>query len=476
MVRITRRGLLSSGAAAGILASSGLPLYAAGRRGGALRVGLAGASLADNWDSRGHRDAFMMVAAHGCVFDCLTEIAADGSLRGELAEGWEANARATEWTFRLRRGVTFHDGQPFTAEDVIASFARHKSPVGLSPAAPIVERIDRMQALASDILKITLTDPDPDFPILLSDPRLVILPANSMDTALRDGIGTGLYRVKRFEPGHLLRAERVASHYKDDQAGWFDEVTLRAMNDPRERAEALAAGRIDVANRLSAGGQGASITSVGGNQFYALHRPTDARHPLSDSRLWQALRSGLNRSALSQHLGGTHVGRDSPLGPANALGISGRDPATLDPAATQRLLEAAGVGALSLELCAPVDLECAPYNEVIGTGVPVALPPLHLTRHFGRPTEDWSLASAGTWPGVSTDLPRRLSALRHEEATTRQAGHIALQRTLQDEAPAIIPVFADYTATVSDSVARPVAMGNIWELDNARFIERWWMA
>ena len=100
---ISRRGLLKTGVAAGVLGLTGMPLQAQQKRGGKLTAGLSGANTSDSWDSRTHSDIFMLASAHGTVFDCLTEVAADGSLQGELAESWEASADAKTWTFNLRR-------------------------------------------------------------------------------------------------------------------------------------------------------------------------------------------------------------------------------------------------------------------------------------------------------------------------------------------------------------------------------------
>ena len=69
------------------------------------------ANTTDSWDGRTHADVFMQVAAMGGVFDCITEIAADGSLVGELAESWEASVDLATWTFNLRKGVEFHNGK-----------------------------------------------------------------------------------------------------------------------------------------------------------------------------------------------------------------------------------------------------------------------------------------------------------------------------------------------------------------------------
>ncbi|MEM6465696.1 MAG: ABC transporter substrate-binding protein, partial [Pseudomonadota bacterium] len=138
---LDRRGLLKTGAAAGVLAASGLPLRAQPKSGGTLRLGLAGANTSDSWDGRTHSDTFMILMGHGTVFDCLTEVAADGSLKGELAESWEASPDAKVWTFNLRQGVTFHNGKPFGADDVIESLKLHTAEDAKSAAKPIVEAI-----------------------------------------------------------------------------------------------------------------------------------------------------------------------------------------------------------------------------------------------------------------------------------------------------------------------------------------------
>src|SRR6056297_1269757 len=145
MTRISRRGLLTTGAAAGVLAASGLPLRAQAKKGGRLRVALSGSNSSDNWDARTHSDIFMQAAAQGAVFDSLTEVAADGSLVGELATEWEATPDAKVWTFDLRQGVTFHNGKPFGADDVIESLQMHVAEGAKSAAEPLVSAITEMK-------------------------------------------------------------------------------------------------------------------------------------------------------------------------------------------------------------------------------------------------------------------------------------------------------------------------------------------
>lgn len=230
--QIDRRALFSSAAAAALLAATGVSAAGAPRQGGRLRMALSGAARSDSWTSGG--GLFMQVARQGVVFDTLTEVAADGTLRAELATGWRASDDARNWVFDLRPGVTFHDGTPFTADDVVASLA------------PQLEA--GVEVVSPSQVRVTLDVPAPSLPLLLSQPEYVIRPAHAPDA----GIGTGLYRVKDFTPGQRLLATRVAEHYKDGQAGWFDSVELTSIPSQTVRGQALREYLVDVAELTDA--------------------------------------------------------------------------------------------------------------------------------------------------------------------------------------------------------------------------------
>ncbi len=241
----SRRRLLTGGLAAAMVAATGLPAQALGRSGGRLVAGLSGGAAADSWDGRSHDGLFMQAVSHGAVHDCLTEVAADGTLRGELAVGWDASADARDWRFELRPGVRFHDGTPLTATDVVASLSRHRTG---SPMAPLLAEMQALEAASPGAVRIALREGNPDLPYLLSDPHLVIQP----EAAPASGIGTGLYRVAVFEPGARFVGRRVAEHWKDGQAGWADEVEMLALDPLSARLAALRSGRVDVIDGLGA--------------------------------------------------------------------------------------------------------------------------------------------------------------------------------------------------------------------------------
>lgn len=227
---LDRRALFATGAAAALLAATGVCAGPLPHRGGKLRLALSGARRDDDWVQGD--GLFMQVARAGLVYETLTEIAADGTLRGELATGWQSSGDALRWRFDLREGVTFHDGAPFTAADVVHSLAA----------------LGDVRATVPHRVEITLNAPDPALPFALATAAHVIRPAHAPDA----GIGTGLYQLRRFAAGQQVIADRVARHHKDGQAGWFDTVELVSVPSASVRAQALAEYLVDGADLTDA--------------------------------------------------------------------------------------------------------------------------------------------------------------------------------------------------------------------------------
>lgn len=234
-----RRALFATGAAAALLAATGVSAQASPVRQGRFRAALSGATRTDCFDTRQVSGLFMQVATAGAVFDTLTEVAADGTLHGELLTAWEGDAQGRVWTLSLRDGVDFHDGTRFSAQDVVASLDLHR--------ATMLADVMRVRVIDALHVSVELRSGDPDFPYRLSDPRLVMYPALNTDVAMAQGIGTGLYQVQRFQPGRHFLGQRVSRHYKDGRAGWFETVELVALSSSAVRAEALRDSYVDAA-------------------------------------------------------------------------------------------------------------------------------------------------------------------------------------------------------------------------------------
>ena len=209
--RISRRALIGSGAVASAFAVSGVPAGATPRRGGALRIATPDSEIFDR------------LIAPGAAFDCLTEIAGDGALRGELAENWSADAGGLGWKFTLRADARFHDGRPVEAADAAAVLRAR-----IAEGHPALAHVSRVLCGADGRqIAVRLTEPDPQFPLKLADPALVIRPRDG-----RTGAGSGLYRVVEEGPGRRVRLTRVDGHPRDARGGWFDRLEIIGLDDP----------------------------------------------------------------------------------------------------------------------------------------------------------------------------------------------------------------------------------------------------
>lgn len=231
MTRLDRRALFTSGAAAALLAATGVSLEAAPRPGGRLRLAVP------------RDDGSLAAVARGAVFDTLTEIGPDGVLRPELATAWHGSADARIWRFDLRGGVAFHDGTALEVQDVVDSLAAHAA----HAARPALSDLLRAEATGPLSLRLELAQGNPDLPYHLAGSDLIVGPGGRVDGPLAQAVGTGAYRVERAQPDRHFLGRKVDGHYKQGQAGWADSVEIIVIPDAAVRAEALRDGYVDVA-------------------------------------------------------------------------------------------------------------------------------------------------------------------------------------------------------------------------------------
>lgn len=206
-MRIDRRALFTSATAATLLAATGVSAAARPKSGGQLRIALP-------------RDGSDGVLVRGAVRSNLTEIAADGTLQGELATSWTSTGDGRLWRFELTKALD-HTGQYVTSQNVASAL--------------------RLGGFAADAdgsaITIELDAPDPQLPLALAQSGAALDLPN----------GTGTYSVQRFEPGRGFLLTREAKAFKIGRAGWADTVEAVVIPDAHVRAEALLDGFVDVA-------------------------------------------------------------------------------------------------------------------------------------------------------------------------------------------------------------------------------------
>ena len=509
-----RRQTLAMGAAsvAALSASTHAAKAATPNRGGTLRVGASGANTSDTFDGATHADFFTQLIGFGTVFDCLTEVAPDGSLRGELAESWEASEGADVWTFRLRE-AEFHNGKSFGADDMIESLMHHAGDDSKSAAKPLVSPITDMKKMDDRTVRITLAQGNADFPYLMSDYHVLMYPAGMKDEAIEKGIGTGAYMTENFDAGVRFLGKRNPNDYRDDR-GYFDSVEYIAINDSGARINALVTGEVDVINkiepksvRLLERNRRIVMNEVTGNQHYTFPMHTNAA-PFADNNVRMALKHAINRAEMVEKVLSGHgaVANDHPIGPANQFFNAELEQREYDPEKAKFFLKQAGLDSLDIDLSVAdaafpgaVDAGALFQETAKASGININLvrepndgywsnvwlkKPFCACYWSGRATEDWMFNTAyeAGVPWNDTfweheEFNKMLFAARVElDQAKRGEIYGEMQQIVRDEGGAIIPMYANYIDAASDKLVKPEAVSNVWQMDGCRIAERWWFA
>ena len=228
--------------------------------------------------------------------------------RPQLAEGWEPNAKADVWTFRLRRGVRFHDGTRFTAGDVVYSFRRLLDPATASPGAGTLAFLDPdgIRAVGDYTVRVRLAQPNADLPLSLITRQSYIVPDGATkDDLRREANGTGAFRVEEFDPGQGPTIFERNKRYWGS-ATKSDVLRLVSISEPAARVAALKRGQVDIIedppgtelNSLKAGPGTRIVTQVKGN-MEVIAMQMDVQ-PFNDVRVRQALKLAMDRKKMLQ--------------------------------------------------------------------------------------------------------------------------------------------------------------------------------
>jgi peptide/nickel transport system substrate-binding protein len=179
------------------------------------------------------------------IYDRLVRRDENGMPIPRLAVSWEADATAQRWTFKLREGVTFHDGKPFTSADVAYTFKHIFDPELESPLAAVLELVDIEALETPDDLTIVfnLKSGHADFTLLLTDYRARVIPEGSLDTIEENPIGTGPFKLKRADI-YGTSVFVANDDYWDGKPG-LARIELIGIADMEARVQSLLAGQTD---------------------------------------------------------------------------------------------------------------------------------------------------------------------------------------------------------------------------------------
>ena len=515
---MSRRGFLygvGAGGVAGLAGSSfALPASAQtmAKKGGILRFGLAGANTTDSLDPGLAWDDFMMLLTYGGLRNSLVELDADANPVADLAESWDSSADARVWTFKLRQGVEFHNGRSMTVDDVIASINHHRGPNSTSLAKSIFEQIEEVDA-DGELLRVTLAQGNVDFPILLSDYHVGIMPANDDGTVdWQSGLGTGGYVLRHFEAGVRAETTRFSNYWKEGRAH-ADEVHLIAINDVTARQNALLTGQIDAMNRvdlktlsLLKRNAAVHILEVAGYQHATMPMLTNVA-PFDNADLRKALKFSIDREQWVSSLlrGHGSVGNDHPIPEGQKFFNDELSRRAYDPDQAKFHLKAAGYDRIELDLSAAdaafagaVDGAVLFRESAAAAGIDInvvrepndgywsnvwAKKPFCTCYWTGRSTPDaiFSLiyaegASFGDTNWQNDRFNELLVAARTEfDEARRKDMYGEMQLLLNEDGGTVVPMFMNYVHGLSATVGAPEAVNQDMPLDGMKAMERWWI-
>jgi peptide/nickel transport system substrate-binding protein len=325
-----------------------------GGKGGQLIHGATGGGSKDTLDPHQPVTAADIARCNN-LFEPLLFWNNNYELEAALAESVEPSADAKTWTVNMRQGVTFHNGQPVTAEDAWLSIRRVADPKApLSAGGQLSQIIDFESSKVVDdaTLQIVLNTPYALLDSLLAEYTLGIIPGGEFDPA--DPIGTGAFAYKSFEAGKTSTFTRYDDYWGD--AALLDELVIQDFSDDNAKVNAFQANQIQTLDNLpynlieTIKGAGGGVLEADGGQWVPFTMRVD-QSPFDDVRVRQAMRLIVDRQALiDQTLSGYGtLGNDlyAPLDVAYASDLPQREQ---DIEQAKSLLASAGADGLQVEL------------------------------------------------------------------------------------------------------------------------------
>lgn len=332
---------------------------------GELTIALASepSSIDPHFHNLGPNNALARV-----IFDRLIMPDETQKLRPGLAVSWKP-IDDTTWEFKLRKGVKFHDGSPFTADDVVFTFQRAPDVEGSPSSFGTYMKGKQVTRIDDHTVHIKTERPYPLMPNDMSTFSIVSRKhgegAKTPDyNSGKATIGTGAYKFVEYLPGDRIVLERN-ENYWGDKPEWT-KVTLKAIKSGPSRVAALLAGDVDLIaqtptvdiERLK---KDPKLTLSQGisNRVIYLHLDHDRdaspfveakdggeiTNPLKDQRVRMAISQAINRDAIvSRVMEGIAI-KAGQLLPEGFFGRSANlKPVQYDPEMAKRNLSKAGVG------------------------------------------------------------------------------------------------------------------------------------
>ena len=418
-------------------------------------------------------------------YGSLTRLTKNLGYEPELAEEILSNDSATEWTFKIRKGVEFHDGKTLTADDVIYTMNRHLGKDSVSNASSLVSMISEWKKVNDYEVKAILSSPNADLPIALGTFHFKILQEGTEDFST--AVGTGPYKVKEFKPGVRTVGERFGNYW--GEGGYLDEIEHFGIGDPVARLNAFLAGDVDAMVNLPPKAIG-QVENAPGKDIWALESSAYINiacrkdmDPSGNHDLIMAMKYLMDRKRLVKgvYKGQASLGNDHPIGPAYFDHSPDIPQRPMDPEKAKYHFEKSGVGNTTVPIVAA---EVAPgaidqclflQREAAKIGLNIDVQKVTTDGYWGavwlkapmcvvswnmRPTANLMMTLAfksdAPWNETYHQDPEFDKILLEVRGVTdlakRKEMYHTLQEKIHNENGSVIPLYRNYVDAVSDKV------------------------
>jgi peptide/nickel transport system substrate-binding protein len=251
------------------------------------------------------------------ILEGLVKIDRDGQIAPALVEKYTMTRDGKEYTFYLKKGVKFHDGKPFDAEDVKFTFERLRDPKGGIVHPEYYKDIDAVQAVDSHTVKITLKNVNSMFLFNLARPDSIIVNSQAVDKLRTAPVGTGPFKFVEWARGSHITLARFDGYHRKGLP-YLDKVTFRFIGDPSAQIASLKAGDIDVIG-YDVSPENARLLEKdpkykvldGNTTNKVILSINNSRKPFTDVRVRRAMAYAIDRKAIIK---GAMAGYGAPIG------------------------------------------------------------------------------------------------------------------------------------------------------------------
>jgi peptide/nickel transport system substrate-binding protein len=284
------------------------------------------------------------------VLEGLVKIDRNGKIVYALAKDYKISKDGKEYTFILKKGVKFHDGRPFDAEDVRFTFDRLMDTQKTGTAHPeYYTDVDSVQAVDSHTVKIRLKNVNSMFLFNLARPDSIIVNSQTVDKLKTAPIGTGPFRFVEWVRGDCITLAKFDEYHKKG-IPYLEKVTFKFIGDPSAQIASLRAGDIDVIaydvspeNALLLEKDPKFKVLNGYTTTEVILSTNNSRKPFNDVRVRRAMAYAIDRNALIK---GAMSGYGMPIGshmdPGNPYYIDLTSAYPYNPEKAKQLLAEAG--------------------------------------------------------------------------------------------------------------------------------------